>query len=232
MDKKTIGIIGGMGPLATADLFRKIVLNTKATTDQEHIKILIDNNTDIPDRTEAIINNGKNPVPQLTKSALVLWAMGAQILVMPCNTAHYFRSEVQKNVDIPILSMIEITGKSLLKKGIKTVGLLATEGTIKSGIYQEFFEKIGIKTIIPDEDGQSYITDLIYNGVKAGNKDYDVTRVNEVIKSMFKCGAQTIVLGCTELPVAMDMYGLEYNICDPTLELAKGAIEAANGRCI
>ncbi len=232
MDKKTIGIIGGMGPLATADLFRKIVLNTKATTDQEHIKILIDNNTDIPDRTEAIINNGKNPVPQLTKSAVVLWAMGAQILVMPCNTAHYFHSEVQKNVDIPILSMIEITGKSLLKKGIKTVGLLATEGTIKSGIYQDFFMKIGIKTIIPDEDGQSCITDLIYNGVKAGNKDYDVTRVNEVIKSMFKCGAQTIVLGCTELPIAMDMYGLEYNICDPTLELAKGAIEAANGRCI
>ena len=87
---KTIGIIGGMGPLATADLFRKIVLNTKASTDQEHIKILIDNNTDIPDRTEAIINDGKNPVPQLTRSAVVLWALGAQILVMPCNTAQYF----------------------------------------------------------------------------------------------------------------------------------------------
>ena len=232
MRKKTIGIIGGMGPLATADLFRKIVLNTKATTDQEHIRILIDNNTDIPDRTEAIINNGKNPVPQLTKSAVALWAMGAQILVMPCNTAHYFRSEVQKNVDIPILSMIEITGKSLLKKGIKTVGLLATEGTINSGIYQDVFMKMGIEMIVPDEDGQIAITNLIYNGVKAGKKDYDVTSAREVMQNMIEHGAETLVLGCTELPVAVDMYKLDFNVCDPTLELARGAIEAANGKCI
>lgn len=232
MDKKTIGIIGGMGPLATADLFRKIVLNTKATTDQEHIKILIDNNTDIPDRTEAIINNGKNPVPQLTKSAVALWAMGAQVLVMPCNTAHYFRSEVQKTVDIPILSMIEITSKSLLKKGIKTAGLLATEGTINSGIYQDVFMKMDIEIIAPDEDEQTVITDLIYNGVKAGKKDYDITIVKDVMQNMINRGAETLVLGCTELPVAVDMYRLDFNVCDPTLELARGAIKAANGECI
>lgn len=230
--KKTIGIIGGMGPLATADLFKKIVFNTKATTDQEHIRILIDNNTEIPDRTEAIINNGKNPVPQLTKSALLLWTMGAQILVMPCNTAHHFRSEVQKSVDIPILSMIEITGESLLKKGIKTAGLLATEGTIKSGIYQDVFVKMGIEIILPDKDEQIVITDLIYNGVKAGKNDYDVTIVKDVMKNMIKRGAETLVLGCTELPVAVDMYKLNYNVCDPTLELARGAIKAANGEVI
>jgi len=232
MRKKTIGIIGGMGPLATADLFRKIVLNTKATTDQQHIKILIDNNTDIPDRTEAIINNGKNPVPQLTKSAVALWAMGAQILVMPCNTAHYFRSEVQKNVDIPILSMIEITGKSLLKKGIKTAGLLATKGTINSGIYQDVFMNMDIEIIVPDEDEQTVITDLIYNGVKAGKQDYDTTIVKDVMRHMIDRGAETLVLGCTELSVAVDMYKLDFTVCDPTLELARGAIKAANGECI
>ncbi len=232
MSKKTIGIIGGMGPLATADLFKKIVLNTKADTDQDHIKILIDNNTAIPDRTEAIINNGKNPVPQLTKSALSLWVMGAQILVMPCNTAHYFRSEVQKSVDIPILSMIELTGESLLKKGIKTVGLLATEGTINSGIYQNVFVKMGIEILVPDEDEQIAVTDLIYNGVKAGKKDYDVTVVKGVMQNIIERGAETLVLGCTELPVAVDMYKLDFNVCDPTLELARGAIKAANGECI
>lgn len=232
MEKKTIGIIGGMGPLATADLFRKIVLNTKAETDQEHIKILIDNNTDIPDRTAAILHGGKDPIPQLTKSALTLWAMGAQLLVIPCNTAHYFRLEVQKSVNIPILSMIELTGEALLKKGVQTVGLLATEGTVNSGIYQDVFEKMGIKIIVPDEDGQTAITDLIYKGVKSGNKNYDVTSATKVINSMFERGAETLVLGCTELPVAFDMYGLDYNVCDPTLELARGAIRAANGRCI
>lgn len=232
MEKKTIGIIGGMGPLATADLFKKIVLNTKAETDQEHIKILIDNNTDIPDRTDAIINNGKNPVPQLTKSALTLWAMGAELLVIPCNTAHYFRAEVQKSVDIPILSMIELTGKALLEKGIKTVGLLATEGTINSGIYQEVFTKLGIKIIVPDKEGQTAVTDLIYKGVKAGNKRFDVSCVKSAIERMQDRGAETLVLGCTELPVAVDMYRLDYNVCDPTLELARGAIRAANGVCI
>ncbi len=231
MNKKTIGIIGGMGPLATADLFKKIVLNTKADTDQEHIKILIDNNTDIPDRTEAILHNGKNPVPQLAKSAVSLWAMGAEVLVMPCNTAHFFRDEVQKSVDIPILSMIELTGKSLLEKGIKTVGLLATEGTVKSRIYQDVLEEMGIKIIVPAEEGQKEITDLIYSGVKAGKKDYDVTKVKEVMESLFSRGAETLILGCTELPVAVDMYSLNYNTCDPTLELARGAIKAAEGKC-
>lgn len=232
MEKKTIGIIGGMGPLATADLFRKIVLNTKAEADQEHIKILIDNNTDIPDRTAAILYGGKDPIPQLTKSALTLWTMGADILVIPCNTAHYFRSEVQKSVNIPILSMIELTGEALLKKGVQTVGLLATEGTVNSGIYQDVFEKMGIEIIVPDEDDQTAITDLIYKGVKSGNKNYDVTSTTEVINRMFERGAETLVLGCTELPVAFDMYGLDYNVCDPTLELARGAIRAADGECI
>lgn len=228
MRKKTIGIIGGMGPLATADLFRKIVINTNASTDQEHIKVLIDNNTDIPDRTDAIINKGKNPLPQMIKSAVSLWAMGAQILVMPCNTAHYFLSEIQKNVEIPILNMIEITGEEIIKRGIKTVGLLATQGTINSQIYQKVFDKEGIQIVVPGETEQTVINDLIYNGVKAGKKDYDVSAVRDVINSMFDLGAEILVLGCTELPVAMDMYKLDYNVCDPTLELAKAAIRAAN----
>lgn len=231
MSNKIIGIIGGMGPLATVDLFKKIVANTKADTDQEHIKILIDNNTNIPDRTEAIVNDGKSPVPQLTRSAVTLWAMGAQILVMPCNTAHYFLSEVQKNVDIPILNMIEITGKHLLKNGIKTVGLLATEGTINSRIYQNVFLKMGINIIEPDKEEQSVITDLIYNGVKAGNRDYDITDAKVVMRNILERGAETLILGCTELPVAMDMYHIDFDVCDPTLELAREAIKQANGKC-
>ena len=232
MDKKTIGIIGGMGPLATADLFKKIVLNTKAATDQEHIKILIDNNTDIPDRTAAILHGGENPVPQLTKSATDLEKIGADFLIIPCNTAHFFRDEVQKSVNIPILSMIELTGQAILKRGIKTVGLLATEGTINSGIYQSVFEKLGINIITPEKDEQTAITDLIYKGVKAGNKDFDITQVKKVISSLLEKGAETLVLGCTELPVAVEMYGLDYDTCDPTLELARGAIKEANGECI
>ena len=128
--------------------------------------------------------------------------------------------------------MIEITGKSLLKKGIKTVGLLATEGTINSGIYQDVFMNMDIEIIVPDEDEQTVITDLIYNGVKAGKQDYDTTIVKDVMQHMIDRGAETLVLGCTELPVAVEMYKLDFNVCDPTLELARGAIKAANGECI
>ena len=232
MQKKTIGIIGGMGPLATADLFKKIVVNTKASIDQDHIRVLIDNNTNIPDRTAYILQKNTNPVPQLVKSAVTLWVMGAEILVMPCNTAHYFYSQVQSAVDIPVLNMIEITCNALLKKGVKKAGLLATEGTIKSKIYQNVFENSGIELLKPNKKEQADVMDVIYNGVKAGNKDYDVTNMKKVIDKLLDRGAETLILGCTELPVAMELYNLRYPSCDPTLELARGAIVAANGVCI
>ena len=232
MEKKVIGIIGGMGPLATADLFKKIILNTKAACDQEHIRVLIDNNTDIPDRTKAILHGGENPIPQLVKSADLLQSMGADLLIIPCNTAHYFYEDLQKSVNIPVLNMIELTCKTLKSKAIKKVGLLATEGTVNSGIYQNVLEKHNIDFILPDLSGQKEITDLIYKGVKAGNKDYDICGVKAVLDGMIKSGAEVLILGCTELPVAVDMYNLDYPVCDPTLELAKGAILAAGGKCI
>ena len=232
MNKKTIGIIGGMGPLATADLFKKIIMNTKAEKDQEHIKILIDNNTDIPDRTAAIVGHGESPIPQLTKSAVSLCEMGADFLIMPCNTAHYFLPDIQKKVEIPILSMLEATGESLRSKGIQTVGLLATEGTIKSGIYQRVFETLGVEIITPSQEEQVAINDLIYKGVKAGKYDYDTSSARNVMEGLLDRGAELLVLGCTELPVAVEMYRLDYPVCDPTLELARAAIQAANYECL
>ena len=232
MHKKTIGRICGIGQLATADIFKKIVMNNKANTDQEHIRILIDNNTNIPDRTSYIIEKNNNPVTQLVKSAVTLWAIGAEILVMPCNTAHYFYSQIQNAVDIPVLNMIEITCNTLLKKGIKKAGLLATEGTIKSKIYQNVFENSGIELVKPNKKEQADVMDVIYNGVKAGNEDYDVTDIKKVIDRLLNKGAETLILGCTEIPVAMDMYKLSYPSCDPTLELARAAIVAADGVCI
>ena len=232
MEKKTVGIIGGMGPLATADLFKKIVLNTKADKDQEHLKVLIDNNTDIPDRTAAILYGKESPIPQLQKSAKLLENMGADLLVMPCNTAHYFYEDVQSSVKIPILNMIELTRDSLLKKGIRRAGLLATSGTIESGIYQKTFENSGILLFTPTENQQDAVMDLIYKGVKAGKMDFDVTAVKAVMDDMISLGADVLILGCTELPVAVEMYNLTYPVCDPTTELARGAVSLANGECV
>lgn len=226
---KTIGIIGGMGPLATADLFRKIIENTNAETDQDHIHIIVDDNTNIPDRTKALLEGGPDPVPEMTKSAKTLEAAGADCLVMPCNTAHNFHKDVSEAVSIPVLNMIDITCKAISSKGIRKVGLMATTGTIRTGIYQRYCDKYGIEMLAPDETFSRDLMDLIYNGVKAGRKEYDCTGINEGVRKMLRDGAELIILGCTELPLAYSMYHLEFPYIDPTYELAKAAIIFAAG---
>ena len=111
--KNTIGIVGGMGPLATCDLFRKIIEVTEAGSDQEHVRVVIDSNTEIPDRTAAILAGGKDPVPELRKSASHLVSIGADLLIMPCNTAHYFYDQVAPTVEVPFLHMIRETAACL-----------------------------------------------------------------------------------------------------------------------
>ncbi len=232
MRKKTIGIIGGMGPLATADLLKKIVVNTKAESDQEHIRVLMDNNTSIPDRTEAILRGGESPVPRLAESALLLQKMGAELLIMPCNTAHYFHQNVAETVDVPVLNMIEITLDAIREKGIKKAALFATDGTAQSGVYQNVFTESGVELILPDKIGQKAIMDMIYCGIKAGKKSYDVKEVKAAAERLLTSGAEVILLGCTELPLAKEMYNLDYPFIDPTLELAKRAIYLAGGCCV
>lgn len=227
---KTIGIIGGMGPLATCDLFRKIIDITDAASDQEHIRVCIDNNTEIPDRTKAIIADGTDPVEQMSRSAKGLQAMGADVLIMPCNTAHYFHARVAETVNIPLLNMLEETAKYAKQKGISRVGLLATDGTIRSGVYAKAFEKEGIEICTPSAENQQAVMDVIYKGVKAGNYSLDLTGFYAAIDEVFAAGAETLILGCTELPVAFDMFRIEKTHIDPTLILAAAAVKFVDGK--
>lgn len=223
--KRTIGIIGGMGPLATADLFRKIVEHTDAQRDQDNIHIIIDNNTNIPDRTAALLDGGEDPVPQMLHSVARLVGDGADCLIMPCNTAHGFLERIRAASPVPVLNMIELTCRALKKRGITRAGLLATTGTIRTGIYPKYFD--GVELLLPDDEQQQGVMDMIYAGVKAGVKDYDAAAVQKTAEHLMERGAQTIILGCTELPLAMELYKLDFPATDPTLELALGAIEFA-----
>ena len=223
--RKTIGILGGMGPLATCDLFSKIIQITDASCDQEHVRICIDNNTEISDRTNEIIRHGKDPVPEMVKSAVRLQSFGADVLIMPCNTAHYFYDRILPFVDIPFLSMIDETAKAISDRGLRKIGLLATDGTLQTAVYEKAFKKRGISIVVPPPENQVHIMDLIYNGVKAGNKEIDTKPTKKTIEDLFRKGAQTLVLGCTELPVAFDLYGFDYPKTDPTLILASRAVQ-------
>lgn len=222
--KKTIGIVGGMGPLATSDLFRKIVEVTDAKSDQEHVRVCIDNNTEIPDRTAAILNGGEDPVPEMVKSAVRLQGMGADVLIMPCNTAHYFYDRLIPFVDTPFLNMIEETAKEIKRRGIKKVGLLATDGTCRSGVYKNVFDAMDIEMCMPSPDKQKSVMDVIYKGVKAGNLSIELTGFYEAMDELFEKGAKTLILGCTELPVAFDLFKIDRPNIDPTLVLASAAV--------
>lgn len=223
---KTVGIIGGMGPLATVDLFGKIVNLTEAKCDNEHIHILIDNNTYIPDRTSYIIGNGENPINELVKSAKRLKEMGADFLVMPCNTAHYFYDDIKSQISIPFINMIEETAIHIKDKNVEKVGLLSTTGTIKANVYDKIFDEYNIKVIKPSCENQEIIMDLIY-GVKQGKKDFEIDKIYNVLNDFIKDDIEYIILGCTELPVAFDLMKIKGNYIDPTEVLAKSAIKNA-----
>ena len=227
MAKRTIGILGGMGPLATADLFQKITLHTAAACDQEHPRVCIDSNTDIADRTAALLHGGADPVPEMVKSAHRLEAMGADFLIMPCNTAHNFYDAVASQVHIPIINMIAVTRDALASRGVKCAGLLATDGTVETGIYQRTFEGCGIELLVPEGEDQAAVMDIIYNGVKAGDLAHDAAAFRRTCEGLLARGAEVLILGCTELPPAFALYHLDDPNVDPTLELAFAAIRAA-----
>ena len=142
---KTIGILGGMGPLATADLFRKITCLTKASCDNDHIRVYIDSNARIPDRTAAILSGGTNPVPEMTSALRHLEACGADCIIMPCNTAHYFLPQLQAKTETPFLSMLAATAKTCAAKFPgKTAAILGTKGTLATGLYDRALEGEGV----------------------------------------------------------------------------------------
>lgn len=228
--KKTIGIIGGMGPLATADLFKKIIDLTDAHSDGEHLRILIDNNTAIPDRTAAILHGGDSPVPELIKSANALADAGADFLIMPCNTAHYFFDELASATTLPILHMLRLTSEELVAARVQTVGLLATDGTIATGICERLFEQCGIACVKPEEAGQRAVMSMVYDDIKSGRKRTDAAAMQAVFDEMRARGAERFVLACTELPIAFERYAFCVPYVDPTRVLATAAIRFAGGR--
>lgn len=230
---KTIGILGGMGPLATVDIFKKIVTMTEAHCDNEHIPIIIDNNTLIPDRTSHIMGRGESPVGELVRSALRLQGMGADAIIIACNTAHYYYDEVVKHVKIPVINMIEETAKEILKNRpeVKRVGLIATEGTCKAGVYKNMFDRFGIDLIQPDPENEQHIMDVIY-GIKKGLKDIDPTDFKHALKELKHQGAETLILGCTEIPIAFQMFDIHEDYIDASEVLVKRAIEFAGKNII
>ena len=231
---KTIGIMGGMGPAATVDLMSRIISMTDASADQEHIPMIVDSNTRIPDRTEAILGRGESPVPEMLASAKRLEAAGADFIVIACHAAHYYVPEIKDKIGIPVIDMPEETAKLLKMNGVNRAAVLATDGTVRSGLYGAALERFGIQTVYPDDRQQKTVMSLVYDYVKKGVTDpADLPReeMTSIIGDLSSQGAEALLLASTELPIAFSIMGLRSNaFIDPTVVLAKSAIRVAGAK--
>lgn len=227
--KKVLGVLGGMGPMATVDFFEKVVNLTKANADSEHIHILIDNYPQIPDRQGHIVYGKEDPTPYMIKAVKNLLAQGADLIAMPCNTAHYFAPAIKEATGCEFVHILDVNahaGKERFGTD-KKVGILATSGVLKSGIYEKAFSNYGIECVNTTEAEQKTIVDLIY-GIKGGKYPETDKEIREVLDNMKSRGADYFVLGCTELPLLAQHLCLDksYDLLDTTYEQAKAAVVA------
>lgn len=228
--RAVVGILGGMGPLATADLYRKIIELTPAGRDQDHIPVVIYADPRVPDRTDALLHGGDDPVPWLVRGARALDALGADFIVIPCNTAHAFIADVQSRIDPPILGMIDAAADEIRASwpDAGVVGLLATSGTIAAELYQRALLARGVDVIVPDDDVQERCVMPAIRAVKAGQPIADATALLvEASSHLAERGADVLLAACTEIPVALQQPDVETPLLDATLALARAAVRTA-----
>lgn len=226
---KIIGIIGGMGPAATIDLYKKMVDQTPAEKDQDHIHVIIDSYPQIEDRTGYILHGGINPAARLIESAKRLESAGADALIMPCNTAHYFAKDIESAVKIPLIHIVRCSAEAVKNNypETKKIGLIATTGTIKAGVYGNILKEYGFETIDLPEKIENNIMDCIYKGVKAGKTEEYSRLFQQCIDEITDLGADLLIEGCTEIPLLMPYVKTKLPAIDATYELASAAVKFA-----
>lgn len=233
--KKTIGILGGMGPEATAYFFQLLIKKTGAACDQEHIPILIWNNPKIPPRTDAVLHKGKSPLPLLLEGINILEKGGAGLIVVPCITAHYYAPKLQARAKVPFVNLLD-ESLGYTKKyfpGIKKAGLVASSGTVALKLFHKTFEKAGIEVISPGQDEQKRIQNAIFGkkGIKAG---FTTGAPKETIIAMarilIKRGAEAVIAGCTEVPLVLEPKDIFVPFIEPMKIGALACIKMAGYR--
>lgn len=225
-----LGILGGMGPQASQTFYQMILDHTDAGCDQEHLPALILSDTGMPDRTEALLSGrGETVYNRLLADARFLAGAGCTAIAIPCNTSHYFADRLQGELPIPIVNMIRETVKLLAEKGKKRAGILATDGTVQTGVYQTECARAGIEGIIPDEKTQKLVMSVIYDEIKRGEKGSreKFAAIDKVLRNM---GCDSAILGCTELSVYRVWHGLPDFYLDAMEVLAKKSILACGKR--
>lgn len=219
MNDKVIGIIGGMGPEATANFYMKIIKATKAKKDQEHFHVIIDSNVKTPDRTAAILGTGESPVKVLVQTGKNLELLGVDVACIPCITSHYFIKDIQKELSYPILNALVEVRKYIIENypEVTKIGVLATSGTIKTGLFEKYLTDFNV--IYPDETSQTEkVMKSIYGekGIKSGNMEGEPLKLlKEASNEMIDKGAELLISGCTEIGLVLKQSHVAKPLLDP-----------------
>lgn len=222
---KKLGVIGGLGPIATVYYLQLVTQMSEAESDQEHIEILMHSAPYIPDRTNYILGKSdENPLPGLLKVLKELENLGAQEIAIPCITAHHFHEDLQKETKVPIIHGVEETIKYLKEAKISKVGIMATDGTRQSRLFFDALQRENMIPVVPSVEGQKGVMDLIYNQVKAGKK-IDLNLFKKISEELFSQGAEVILLGCTELSLIKRDYDIGPGFLDVLEILARESVK-------
>lgn len=227
-----VGVIGGLGPAATAVFLDVLVRATDARTDQEHLDLLVSQHSSTPDRTARILDeSAPDPGPVIAADAVMLERAGVDLLVLPCNTAHHFIREVHERTTVPFISIVECTAEAAAAAVAGTgrpVAVFATEGNVRADVYQDALRDAGTTSWVPPREMQDRLNTIIYDQVKA-NRPVDRDLFVSCVEDALALGAGTVVLGCTELSVVYDQQGLrgDPRLIDSLTELARRTIGAA-----
>ena len=221
---QTLGVLGGLGPMATVYFYDMLVRHTKATCDQDHLDVIISSRASTPDRTSYILGQStENPFDIMARDAQRLVTFGADVLAIPCNTAHYFYDRLNETIRVPILNMVEETVLEAKARGCCRVGILATSGTVQTGTYSRMCERHGLEFVCPDESHQQDLMNVIYGDIKQGKRP-DMARFFAVADSLKRQGCTRVILGCTELSIIKKDEKLDAFYLDSMSVLAKNAI--------
>jgi aspartate racemase len=228
---RTVGILGGMGPAATLDFVARLRRLTPARRDQDHLRLLIDDNPTVPNRNEALAGAGPSPAPVLAAMARGLQAAGAEVLVMPCNTAHAFQADIEAAVTIPFLSIVgeTIAAARTAAPDLKRAGLLAVDGALSARLYQDAFAAAGVEPLTLAPEDQAAFMALVYQ-IKSGEVGSGSRlRMRALADRLAEAGADVVVAACTEVPLVLDAQDLALPLVNSTEALAVRTVAFARG---
>ena len=222
-----LGVLGGMGPMATVDFMGKVIRNTPAACDQDHIAMVVRSATDVPDRTAAILDQGRDPLPAMRHALHQLLESGARCIAIPCNTAHHWHGALQNETDVPILHIVDAVAETLAREGLEgaTIGVLATDGTVHAGVYQARLAARGYACMMPDAAAQAEVMRAI-RLVKAGKLNEATAILRREAETLVQHGCARVAMACTEIPLALADVGgaLQVRLFDPTEALARACV--------